>query len=157
MSGLAIPDGRMAYATWIRASLREGRWFCHNPVSVYSCITCIYFKVSRQENFTSDTLIIWLGDSRSTIPAGVAGTLDKMARGRWFTASLIRTGLLQQSGNGTSRALEVPMKKRDWPVSQGKWQFQNNPKFKEIKLDCNLSFVMVYFSLQIYRGVAQLG
>ena len=77
----------------------------------------LYFKALRQRNFTSDTPATWLGDSQSIIAAGAVDTLDKMARGRWFTASLTRTGLLQQSGNGISKAPEVPMKRRNWLVS----------------------------------------
>ena len=63
-----------------------------------------------------DTLIIWLEGWKNIIPAGVASTLDKMARGRCFIAKLTLTVLLQQGGNGISKVPEVLKKKRNWLV-----------------------------------------
>jgi len=59
---------------------------------------------------------IWPGGSRSIIPDGAGSTLDKMVLGRWFRAGLIRTGLPQQSANGTSKAPEGRKKRRNWLV-----------------------------------------
>ena len=69
----------------------------------------------------------------SIIPVGAADTLVRMDLGNCFTASLIPTDLLQQTGSGTSRAPEDPRKRRNRLVFYAKIQSERDNEFMEMK------------------------
>ena len=67
------------------------------------------------------------------IPVGAVDTLDRTGLGNCFTASLIPADLLQQTGSGTSRALEDPKKRRNWLVFYSEIQSERDSEFMEMK------------------------